>query len=375
MRQGQPGLQPRVEFGRVASPLEQCAVFLALLGLIYVAFPVAMDARLGRGVLISLSVIGLWRWSWGGLHYLRAIIYRYWYYPTLRRRAEQAMRDLGPIREVTVVATTYNEVPWITKQVVRSLIAEFHSLSDLDRPPTLVFVTGGDLDDETVCHEFECAVAEFGESECWPPELVLLRGDQGKRLAIAKALHYLAERGVSRDGVIALMDGDSALEPGMFTRCLPIFRLSENVGGVTTNERPLIEAPSWFAEWINLRFGQRHLYMSSISLSHRVLCLTGRFSLYRGDIATNASFINQVENDYGHHWLFGEYRMFSGDDKSTWFWLASHRYEMLYVPDATAVTYELIDENPYRRAIANLVRWSGNTLRNSWRVISRAPAG
>jgi glycosyltransferase Alg8 len=373
MSTDQTSSQGRIEFGRVASPLEQFVMFLVLAGIVYVATPTALNARFSSEAVITLSVIGLWRWSWGGLQYLRAIIYRYWHFPRLRRQARRAVQQRGPIREVTILATTYCELPWITKQVVRSLVREFRSVEDLRRAPTLVFVTGCDEDDDTVREEFAAAVADQPTGGNWPPELVLLRGDQGKRLAIAKGLHYLEERGVGEDSVIALMDGDSALEPGVLTKSLPLFRLSDNIAGMTTNERPLIEAPAWFAEWIGLRFGQRHLYMCSFALSHSLLCLTGRFSLYRADIATNPGFIEQIEHDRIDHWLFGEYNLLTGDDKSTWFWVARNSYEMLYVPDAMVITYEVIDESAVKRAIANLFRWSGNTLRNSWRTIRLGP--
>jgi glycosyltransferase Alg8 len=114
--------------------------------------------------------------------------------------------------------------------------------------------------------------------------------------------------------------------------------------------------------------------MCSVSLSKHLLCLTGRFSIFRANVATNPELIAQIEADYLHNWLFGEYEMFSGDDKSTWYWLSSHGYQTLYVPDAMVTTYESVTENPVQRAIANLKRWSGNMLRNSRRAIALGPA-
>src|SRR5512132_4099011 len=39
-------------------------------------------------VLFTLGGIALWRWSWFAIQNTRAIIYRYWSFPRLRRAAE-----------------------------------------------------------------------------------------------------------------------------------------------------------------------------------------------------------------------------------------------------------------------------------------------
>src|SRR6266545_4927610 len=64
-------------------------------------------------VLIVFAGIGCWRWSWFGLQALRAMLYRYWMFPRLRRQAERAEREHGPVPEVTILAVTYKEEPWI----------------------------------------------------------------------------------------------------------------------------------------------------------------------------------------------------------------------------------------------------------------------
>ena len=344
------------------------------------------------GLFVTLGALGVWRWSWGGLHYLRAAVYRYWAYPRLRDRALKCpplrsptlSREEHPDAGVVVLATTYHELPWITREVIRGVLREFHDLPSHAPRAKLVFVTGCDEDDAAVTREFDAAATDLraAASRCldapagtaaWPPELVLLRGENGKRQAIAAGLKQIAAAGVHPDAAVVLMDGDSVPEPGVLARVLPLFRLGPRIGAVTTNERAVLDAPLWFTEWIRLRFGQRHLYMCSLALSHKLLCLTGRFSVFRGAVAADPRFIDQIENDGLGHWLFGRYRMFSGDDKSSWYWLAAHGFDMLYAPDAMVTTYETAADRPLTRAVANMRRWSGNMLRNSGRAISLGP--
>ena len=121
------------------------------------------------------------------------------------------------------------------------------------------------------------------------------------------------------------MDGDTIMGPEMLCRLLPIFRLPDPVSAVTTNEDALVHGPGWFAEWNLMRLGQRHRTMCSVALSGKVLCLTGRLSAFRGSVATHPGFRAQIENDFIDHWLWGRFDMLSGDDKSTWFWIAAPR--------------------------------------------------
>jgi glycosyltransferase Alg8 len=90
-------------------------------------------------------------------------------------------------------------------------------------------------------------------------------------------------------------------------------------------------------------------------------------------VVTNPSFRRQVENDVIEHWLWGSFAMLSGDDKSTWYWLAAHQRRLLYVPDAMVTTYEVIPGLGVHRALANIRRWSGNSVRHSWRAIKLGP--
>ncbi len=377
-------------------------------------------------VLIALGGIACWRWSWFILQNLRAIVYRYYTFPRLRREAHAAIAKHGPVPEVTVLATTYHEKPWITNPVFESIFGELSTLQGLTRRPKVVVVTGCDNDDENIKQIFaRCCglpplkepvetvtrasspasspgvppgvsvVGAGGETPpelaagtaalrtgsetrksgqvLWPPELILLRGDKGKRPALAVGMEEIAKGNPVEDGVVIILDGDTMFQPGLLAKVLPIFRLSPEVSGVTTNENGVVKGPAWFAEWTSLRFGLRHRSMCSVSLSGKLLCLTGRFSVFRASVVVDPTFRKQVEHDVIEHWLWGSFEMLSGDDKSTWYWLSAHQKRMLYVPDAMVTTFEVIQEAPLKRAMANVRRWSGNSVRHSWRAIKLGP--
>jgi glycosyltransferase Alg8 len=124
-----------------------------------------------------------------------------------------------------------------------------------------------------------------------------------------------------------------------------------------------------------MRFAQRHLTMQSHALAHKVLALTGRCSVFRGREVMRDEFIRLVESDNLEDWLWGTIPFLSGDDKSTWFALLKKPggTVMLYVPDAVVCTVENITGNGWQRMRFNLLRWSGNAIRNSGRVIGLGP--
>jgi glycosyltransferase Alg8 len=322
-------------------------------------------------VWVPASAIIFWRWGWAVVHWVRAAIYRWVKYPRLQQHARAALTRDGPVPEVAVLLVTYKERAEITRRVMLSVIDELGRIESPRRPPVIVAVTGSDADDEAISLARERGIASLPPDRV--PELVLLRGTDGKRDALAKGLELLLDRGMDPDGVFVMMDGDTHLEPGALTKVLPLFRLTPTVYAVTTNEHARVDAPSWFCEWIHLRHGLRHLYNCSISLSDRLLCLTGRFSVFRA-ASLDRGFIDIVRDDTVDHWLWGRYKLLSGDDKSTWFYLLAQGRRLLYASDAAVVTHEVVSNRPLLRAYHNLRRWGGNMVRNSPRAISVGPA-
>jgi mannuronan synthase len=132
---------------------------------------------------------------------------------------------------------------------------------------------------------------------------------------------------------------------------------------------------SWlFAQWYALRFAQRHILMSSMGLSRRVLTLTGRMSMFRASIICDPTFMSQVELDYIDHPRLGRFKFLTGDDKSSWFWLLKNDYQMLYLPDVVVTTIEDPPSKSFLGSAAMLmVRWYGNMLRTNRRALALGP--
>lgn len=321
-------------------------------------------ALYGLPGLIGMGVIGTWRWSWWVFQVIRSRIYLHWVFPRWRRQANKIpVEQLPP---VCFLVPTYKEKPWITERVFRAIALEAKSLTK----PTTVLVTSSS-------HQENAAILEVLKSV--DPELSSIRliqmvqTGEGKRKAMADGLRELARLNLPEDTVVALMDGDSELTEGTLRRCLPFFRLFPKMGALTTDELPLVQGSYVFSEWFHLRMSQRHYQMCSVSLSRKVMCLTGRFSLFRAETALHSSFADQLEIDTLDDWLWGRFKFLSGDDKSTWFWLLRRGYDMIYIPDVIVYSIETISGSLMDRAYQNMRRWYGNMLRNSDRAIGLGP--
>ena len=72
-------------------------------------------AILGLSSLMTLGVIGTWRWFWLVLAFVRSRIYLHWVFARWRRQANKVpIEKLPPL---AIIAPTFKEKPWITKQV------------------------------------------------------------------------------------------------------------------------------------------------------------------------------------------------------------------------------------------------------------------
>lgn len=313
--------------------------------------------------LISLGVVGTWRWSLFLLRGVRSRIYLNWTFPRWRRRANAlAVEQLPP---VCLLVPTYQEKTWITERVFRAIAQEAKTLA---QPITLLVNSSSDEENAYIRH-----VLESEDPNLDSIHLIQMVQQDGKRQAMAAGLQELARHDLPSETIIALMDGDSELSPGTLLQCLPFFRLFPRLGALTTDELPVVQGSYLFSEWFHMRFAQRHQQMCSDSLSRKVMCLTGRFSLFRAEAALHPSFADQLENDNLDDWLWGRFKFLSGDDKSTWFWLLRHGYDMLYIPDALVYSIETLSGSVVDRAYENMRRWYGNMLRNNSRAMALGP--
>jgi mannuronan synthase len=314
--------------------------------------------------VFTLSSIGIWRWGWFLIRWVRSQVYEHLVFRIWRRRARAIpLTDLPP---VCLVVPTFKEQPWITERVFRAIA---HEAKRLAHPITVLVNSSGDAENALVR-----SILEAEDPGLTSIRLIEMTQKHGKRKAMADGLRLmLAENLLPMNAVVALMDGDSELTLGTLRNCLPFFCLFPKVGALTTDEMPIVEGSYFFSEWFHLRFAQRHQQMCADSLSKGVMCLTGRFSLFRAEAALNPGFANQLEDDRLDDWLWGNFKFLSGDDKSTWFWLLQRRYQMLYIPDVVVYSIETISGSVPTRIYQNMRRWYGNMLRNNGRALALGP--
>ena len=319
-----------------------------------------------RSATICLGMIALWRYSWMLNHVIRAFIYGYIVFPRRRLQADQLWESGWRPKRLFFMMTTFQELNTTTEIVLQSILDECKQLSI---PIELFVGIGADSDEVTILDFF----AKHATNSLF--NVVLVRQKMpGKRYAIGETLRAMNRYGLEEDDIVIFLDGDTYFESGCLVRCLPFFQLYPKMQALTTNEKAIVKmGPTWIKKWLDMRFAQRDYTMQSYSLSNKVLTLTGRMSIFRGKHLCEPGFINIIENDHLKHWLWGDYRFLSGDDKSTWYYLLKERAEMFYIPDATTVTIEYIRDNAVNRMIENLRRWCGNTLRNGARAIALGP--
>lgn len=317
-------------------------------------------------VLFAIGALAAWRYGWQLLHYLRAAWYALVHYPRLRAAAQAAAAVRPWPRRIFVVLPSYLEEPWVSMEAMQALMA---NLAVLPCRATLIASVGSDEDETVIGAAWQAHPARSRV------ELVFQRQSRGKRIALGHALRAVARRYEDEpDSVTVLMDGDSWLEPGALAKVLPFFVAYRDLGAVTTNERAYVPGEdAWYRDWFGLKFGQRHVLFQSHSLAHKVLTLTGRFSVFRTSIVVREEFLQRIENDTIDHWLHGRFRFLMGDDKSSWFHVLSDGWNMLYLPDVTCVSLESRATSFLRASLSLPYRWFGNTMRNNPRALALGP--
>lgn len=347
---------------------------LVLVALAANAPPSIWDPQ-AREFVIILGVVGAWRYLWGLTHLGRALVYRHLVFPRWRRAAirladahASGVAGTDPhASAIYCVVTSYRIQAETTALVYRSLVAELQRY----RRPAVIVASIVELADERFIKRLFLSLGP-------PPDMRLMlvrRPGTGKRDGLATALRAIARDLPRDDAAVIVMDGDTVLTPGTLDGCLPFLRLMPRVGGITTDEDAVVVGGPVMSSWHRLRFAQRHLLMSSLGLSRRLLTLTGRMSVFRVEVATAPSFIDMVANDSLDHWRLGRIPLLTGEDKSTWLWLLERGWDMLYVPDVRVMTVEHPPSRHFWRASTQLMlRWFGNMLRASGRAIALGPA-
>ena len=314
--------------------------------------------------LLTVGMIGLWRWGWAGTHYIRAMIYRRRVFPRLRAAAEHA--PLPPA--LCVVVTSYRISPEMNAAVYGRLFDEALRTG----MPCHVVACITDLADADVLNRvFERRRPHLAKGSALH---LLPQAGTGKRGALVDAINLIQGLSPPPHAHLLLMDGDTLIEPGQLENTCRFLSAFADVGAVTTDNRPLVQGSAPVREWYRLRMAQRDQNMCSMALSRRLLVLTGRFTLYRMAAVASPGFALAIGNDSITHWRLGVIRMVTGDDKSTWFALLKTRWRMLYLPDVAVGCAEELPAGGWFRATTGLMlRWYGNTARNNGRALALGP--
>ncbi len=322
-----------------------------------------------RKYIFIVGAIAAWRYTLFIINALRAIFYKKYYYPKIEERAKKLGKENLP-EEVFIIVTTFRIPENISVEVYRNAIKEIVNCAKSGIRATLI---------ASVVEKSEENLVKSVWKVIDPPEnakLIITRfAGTGKRDGLAVAFRVLTKeaRNLKR-AVVALVDGDTILTENSVKATLPLFAYYKNLGAVTTNEDCVLEEKNFtyklYKIWYRLRFAQRDTYMASASLSWRVQTLTGRMSVFRGELFLDPEFIKTVQYDFFEHWRIGWLRFLTGDDKSTWFYVLKNGWDMLYIPNVMVWTHEYPPSDSFiKGATMLMVRWFGNSLRATYRAM------
>ena len=259
--------------------------YLTLLMGLALALPTSIFDAESKNFIFLIGVVGIWRYSMGATHFLRGMLFLYVVYPHLRRKVRKLGTSADP-SHVFLMVTSFRIDALTTAQVYSSVIRE---AIDCGLPTTIV-----------------CSLVEMSDEllvkSMWqrlnPPARVKLDfvriAGTGKRDGLAFGFRAISRHLPDERAVVAVIDGDTVLAPGVVRKTVPWFQLFGNVGGLTTNEFCEVRGGYIMSEWHKLRFAQRHINMCSMALSKRVLTMTGRMSVFRAAVVTNPEFIKDV---------------------------------------------------------------------------------
>jgi mannuronan synthase len=340
-------------------------IFLLVMGTLALLPPREIFSA-ASGTVLAIGAIGIWRYSWALTNLVRAALYQLWFYPRLRSQRAARYQRINRKDHAFFLVTSFKIAPEISTRVYRSIFeAAFYS----NGGATIVASIVDEADGRLIRQVFAAVKAVSLK----PDGHVQLQIDKiegtGKRDALATSLQSIARLGPTNNDIVLFVDGDSCVPLNVIEKTLPFF-LDPMLGAVTSDELGDTEGGKLFKDWFDLRFAQRHVMMSSVSLGSRVLTLTGRMSIFRASFATDPGFIRQVRSDYIDHWRLGRVGFLTGDDKSTWYWLLSHGYKMLYMPDIQLVSIETQPKPGFiDSSVTLMTRWFGNMLRTNGRAL------
>ncbi len=321
-----------------------------------------------KKLIFIVAFIGIWRYSWFALNIFRAWKYKTKKFKAIRELEKNAKEEIDP-KHVFLLLTTFRIDTHVTIRVYTEAIKDAIECGyDVTVIASIV-----EMSEERLIRKIFLNLN--------PPKrirLVITRiKGTGKRDALAAGYRVVANTPVDlENSVVAVIDGDSIIPKGLIRKCSRLFGLDPKLGGLTTDEdaelptKPKKLFEFTYQQWYKMRFAQRNISMCAVSLSDRLLTLTGRMSMMRANIVAQEDFIKTVQLDYIDHWRLGRFGFLTGDDKSSLYNIMKKGWKMLYVPDVTVHTVEeLIDDNFFKGSLILMRRWFGNQYRTNSRQL------
>ena len=351
--------------GRKSKGIWDLVGWLGLILLIFLLSNLVDPSRLNPDhakFIFFLGILGTWRYGNAFTHYCRGVYFLHWRFPRMRKKVD-AMGEKSMPSQIYLVATSFRIPPLTTYQVYQSIFQEALRTN----VPVTVVVSIVEKSDERLIKD--ALMREAGNESNIRLIIVRARGT-GKRDGLSIAFKAISRDMPASDAIVGVVDGDTKLLPNCVRNAVSMFSILPTVGGLTTDEYCIVEGGNIVSEWHTMRFVQRHINMSSMALSKRVLTMTGRLSFFRAEILTHPEFIKDVREDFLEHWRLGRFRFLTGDDKSSWLSLMRLGWDTFYVPDSKTVTVEHPpDDNFYRASKQLMYRWYGNSLRQNFRAV------
>jgi len=353
---------------RILSQILAHGTYFGIIALLVAMVPLhqVTHASSTAGTILVVGVLGTWRYTWALTNFTRAVIYARFVYPRRKAKAFAKFERQGIVSHAFFLVTTYMVNPEDTIKCYHALFAAAARARD----GATVVVSVVDGADERLIR----SLYEHNGHDMSRVQLIIDRiKSDGKRDALARALRIIAKHSPTRHDIVVFVDGDTCVPLDVVEQSAPMFT-NPNLGALTTDEGVILDKKNLFRDWFILRFNQRQVMMCSMGLANHVLTLTGRMSVFRGDLAVHKEFIEGIWLDYLDHWRLGRVTFLTGDDKSTWFWLLKNGYEMAYLPDVRSWSMETQPRPTfYESSKVLMVRWFGNMMRTNGRALKLSP--
>ena len=286
-------------------------------------------------LLIPLSIIGLWRWSFWIVRRVCATLYR----PNPKPWPKNILRP-----RVNLITPVYNEDTIVFEEAMQSWIRNGvdEIVAVIDKSNTRHIV---DFERRYVCNDSI-------QTKC----RLLVTPKPGKRAALCDGLEFAS------GDIMVLVDSDTIWDDGLLEKTIPYFT-DPKVGGATVSQRiqnPNTVANVMFDILLWSRYKEEVPFLMSVGNAFNTL--SGRTAFYRRE----AIFSDEHDNIHHlRHEFFMGSRGISGDDKRLTHLILQQGWQTAYVVGPVVHTPGL---NSVKKFLKQRLRWT----RNSWRADLRA---